>query len=150
MARANAAGSRWTVTTHVQRAEETTGEFDCVLVDAPCSGLGTIRRHPETRWSKSEADITQLAEIQANILDAIVNRVKPGGVLVYSVCTWTREETSKQVEKFLERHPDFELAAPVASGFDWEPFMKDQYLSLNAAAHDADGFFAARMLRSKA
>lgn len=150
VARANAAGSRWSVATHVQRAEETTGEFDCVLVDAPCSGLGTIRRHPETRWSKSEADITQLAEIQANILDAIVDRVKPGGVLVYSVCTWTREETSKQVEKFLERHPDFELAAPVASGFDWEPFMKDRYLSLNAAAHDADGFFAARMIRSKA
>lgn len=145
--RANAANAHWKIEAKVCRAEEVLGQFDAVVVDAPCSGLGTIRRHPEARWTKRESDITHLAEIQEKILDSVVDRVKPGGLLVYSVCTWTREETSKQVEKFLERHPDFTLDTPQSERFEWAEFLKDSYVSLNAAAHDADGFFAARMMR---
>lgn len=137
------------VEVQVGRAEEATGEYDVVLVDAPCTGLGTMRRHPETRWTKNEADVVALAEIQARILDGVVDRVRPGGTLVYSVCTWTREETSKQVESFLARHPDFELVMPESEVFDWAPFLKGSYVLLSAASHDADGFFAARLVRRR-
>lgn len=136
------------VDAHVGRAEETQGAYDVVLVDAPCSGLGTIRRHPETRWSKQESDIGELAKIQAEILDGVVDRVRPGGHLVYSVCTWTREETTKQIEAFLTRHPNFVLERPDDSTLPWAKFLNGDFLSLNAAAHDSDGFFAARLRRT--
>lgn len=120
--------------------------FDGVLVDAPCTGLGVLRRHPETRWRRSEADIQTLAKIQAELLDTAANHVRPGGWLTYSVCTWTREETSRQAERFLERHPDFRATtapAELARYLDddgWLHVMPDQ--------HDGDSFFAARFLRT--
>ena len=106
--------------------------FDGVLVDAPCSGLGVIRRHPETRWRRREADITSLAKLQAELLDQAALCVKPGGWLVFSVCTWTREETTKQAERFAERNPEFVQT-------DQFETMPDQ--------DDADGFYAARFVR---
>jgi 16S rRNA (cytosine967-C5)-methyltransferase len=108
-------------------------EFDCVLLDAPCTSLGVIRRHPETRWTRLEHHITNLAKIQSELLDAVAPRVKPSGLLVYSVCTFTREETSKQVESFLKRHPDFEQDGP--------------FLVTTPVEHDSDAFFAARLRR---
>ncbi len=137
------------LTAEIVRAQDVRGDFDAVLLDAPCSGLGTIRRHPETRWTKTEADITNLAKIQSELLDSVVHLVKPGGVLVYSVCTWSREETSKQIELFLARHPEFAIQKPESELFDWAPFLKGDYVALDAANHNADGFFAARMIRSK-
>ncbi len=106
--------------------------FDGVLVDAPCTGLGVLRRHPETRWRRTEPDIGRVADVQRDLLDIAAGLVRPGGWLVYSVCTWTREETSKQVEQFLERHPRFALDG--------------DYLVTMPDSDDADGFFGARFV----
>lgn len=79
--------------------------FDRVLVDAPCSGLGVLRRRADARWRITPADIDTLAALQAAMLDAAVPLVRPGGVLVYSVCTVTTAETLAVAEAFAERHP---------------------------------------------
>lgn len=81
--------------------------FDRILLDAPCSGFGVIRRKPEIKWTKTEADITNLARIQAELLASVAKLLKPGGILVYSTCTIDQEENSSQVEQFLEKHPNF-------------------------------------------
>ncbi|MBM7659412.1 16S rRNA (cytosine967-C5)-methyltransferase [Bacillus mesophilus] len=82
--------------------------FDRILVDAPCSGLGVIRRKPDIKYQKNESDIHSLAGIQSTILDAIAPLLKKGGTLVYSTCTMDKEENDEVVIKFLESHPDFE------------------------------------------
>lgn len=87
----------------------TTGEkFDGVLVDAPCSGLGTWARNPDARWRTQPTDVSWSARKQAQILDRAAEHVRPGGILVYSVCTMTRAETVEIVKQFLEKHADFE------------------------------------------
>ena len=82
---------------------------DKVLVDAPCSNTGVLRRRPDARWNWSKMKLDQLCALQAQILDAAASRVRPGGVLVYSTCSLEREENEAQVEAFLERHPGAEL-----------------------------------------
>lgn len=84
------------------------GDFDTVLVDAPCTGLGTGRRRPEVRWRRTEDEIGPLAELQSGLLRAAADRVAPGGHLTYSVCTWTAGETSEVVAR-LSGDPRFEL-----------------------------------------
>ena len=123
--------------------------FDGVLVDAPCSGLGVLRRNPEARWRLQPADITVLAERQAMILRQAAALVKPGGRLVYAVCTITPEETDRQVAHFLARHPDFRLQpltklVPEA----WRELL-DAQGCLRSWPHRCglDGFFAARFVR---
>ncbi|NLC71902.1 MAG: 16S rRNA (cytosine(967)-C(5))-methyltransferase RsmB, partial [Desulfuromonadaceae bacterium] len=83
------------------------GPFDRVLVDAPCSGLGVLRRNPEIRWRRTAEEIRQLAALQKIILDRVAPLVRPGGTLVYSVCTFTAEETDDVVAAFLKSRPDF-------------------------------------------
>jgi 16S rRNA (cytosine967-C5)-methyltransferase len=85
--------------------------FAGVLVDAPCSGVGTWQRHPHARWTISPADIRELAGVQQQLLDHVAGSIKPGGRLVYSVCTLTRVETTDVVTQFSATHPEF---APVA------------------------------------
>lgn len=123
--------------------------FDYVLVDAPCTGLGVIRRHPETRWRRTEADIRALSKIQRDLLDVASVCVAPGGVLVYSVCTFTVEEGTRQVTNFLERHPEFERAGlPEDSPIDWAKYTDAQgAMALNPLDHGADGFYAVRLRR---
>jgi len=87
----------------------TPASFDAVLLDAPCSGFGVIRRKPEIKWSKSEEDVAAIASIQAELLEAMSGLVKPGGVLVYSTCTIAREENEDQVAAFLAKHPEYVL-----------------------------------------
>lgn len=89
--------------------------FDCVVVDAPCSGLGTMRRHPEIRWRRRSIDVADLAETQARLLEAHAPLVRVGGHLIYAVCTFTREEGTRQVARFLARHGEFTPAEPPAS-----------------------------------
>lgn len=122
------------------------GEFDVVLLDAPCSSLGVIRRHPETRWTRNESAITSLEKLQKDLLDTVVPHVKVGGHLVYSVCTFTREETTKQIENFLKRHPEFELVAPPESLQEFG-VIQGSYLVTDPSIHDCDAFFAARLRR---
>ncbi len=83
--------------------------FDRVLVDAPCSGLGVIRRNPESRWNKGPAALRELADLQRRILRNVAGLVRPGGKLLYSVCTFSHSETDDVVRLFLEEHPQFAL-----------------------------------------
>jgi 16S rRNA (cytosine967-C5)-methyltransferase len=85
--------------------------FDAVLLDAPCSATGTIRRHPDVVWTKSEADVVRLAGLQRRLLDKAARLTRPGGRLVYCTCSLEPEEGSAQVAAFLARNPDFERIA---------------------------------------
>lgn len=85
--------------------------FDAVLVDAPCSGLGTVRRHPEIRWRRQPTDLVAAGDRQERILTAAATHVKPGGRLVYAVCSPEPEEGTAVVERFLAAHPDFTAGA---------------------------------------
>ncbi|MSP15469.1 MAG: 16S rRNA (cytosine(967)-C(5))-methyltransferase RsmB [Myxococcales bacterium] len=125
-------------------------DYDRVLLDAPCSGLGVLRRHPETRWRRRPADLPRLVELQARLLDALAPRVRLGGVLVYSVCTFLNEEGPAQVDRFLAAHPEFEPAPPptAVSGVEFAPVLDERgHLLTWPHRHDADGFFAARFRR---
>jgi 16S rRNA (cytosine967-C5)-methyltransferase len=120
------------------------GAFDLVLVDAPCTGLGTLRRHPELRWRRSPDDVIRLTAQQAQILDAVAPRVRAGGVLVYSVCSLLEEEGPRQLDAFLARHPEF-APAPIEAKL---PGLEDGWrLATWPHRHDVDGFFAARLRR---
>lgn len=119
--------------------------FDRVLVDAPCSGLGTLRRHPELRWRRTDADIPRLAALQLEILTAVAPLVRPGGVMVYAVCTRTQEETDGVIDAFLRATPGF-VADDAAS---WLPaaVVTDGALRTMPFQHGLDGFFATRLRR---
>jgi 16S rRNA (cytosine967-C5)-methyltransferase len=84
--------------------------FDLVLVDAPCSDLGTMRRHPEVRWRREPDDVARIARTQAEILARVAPLVAPGGTLLFCVCTFTRAEGEEQQAAFLARHPEFRPA----------------------------------------
>jgi 16S rRNA (cytosine967-C5)-methyltransferase len=81
------------------------GPFDAVLLDAPCSSTGTIRRHPDIPWLKSETDIAKLASLQARLLDHAATLVKPGGTLLYCTCSLEAEESEQQIAALLHRNP---------------------------------------------
>ena len=89
------------------------GEYDAILLDAPCSGLGVLRRHPEAKWRVREGDIGELAVLQGRLLARIAPRLRRGGALIYSVCTFTPEEGREQIRSFLAAHPDFVAVAEV-------------------------------------
>ena len=98
-------------------------QFDKVLVDAPCSNTGVLRRRPDARWNWTLEKLSALVKLQSEILDAAAPRVRPGGRLVYSTCSNEPEENSLQIESFLSRHPEFKLVAvkesiPFETGFD--------------------------------
>jgi 16S rRNA (cytosine967-C5)-methyltransferase len=80
--------------------------FDRILVDAPCSGFGVLRRHPDIKWRKTAADLAALSQLQLDILHNVHQCLTPDGVLVYSVCTNEPEETHDVVARFLTRHPN--------------------------------------------
>jgi 16S rRNA (cytosine967-C5)-methyltransferase len=120
--------------------------YDRVLLDAPCSGLGVLRRHPELKWRRLPSDAARLAAVQAQLLAAVAERVRVGGVLVYSVCTVTPEEGAGQVARFVERHPGFCLEQPQDPVV--KPFVDAHGLLRTLPhRHDADGFVAARLRR---
>jgi 16S rRNA (cytosine967-C5)-methyltransferase len=126
------------------------GTFDRVLVDAPCSGLGVLGRHPEGRWWKDPAGIRACAEVQGGILRRAARLVRPGGTLVYAVCTGEPEETTGVTGAFLADHPEFQ-AVPAASvlGATARPWTAPDgsFTTLGNAA-GLDGFFALRMERA--
>lgn len=125
------------------------GTFDAVLVDAPCSGLGTLRAHPEIRWRRTPDDLERLAARQQAIVTAAAGLVRPGGRLVYATCTVARTENERVVERFLAEHPAFRLAdarshLPAAAA---ELTGADGILRTSPDAGGLDGFFAARLER---
>ena len=133
-------------------------EFDAVLLDAPCTATGTIRRHPDIPWLKRPADIASLAPLQARMLDRAAMLVRPGGLLVYSTCSLEPEEGEAQIAPFLVRHPDFAIEPVQAK----ELFGLGHLLHADGmlrtlpchgfgaaeALHGMDGFFAARLRRA--
>lgn len=128
------------------------GSFDRVLLDAPCSGLGVIRRHPETKWRINEKDLTAMAEKQQQLLESVSRVVKPGGYLVYSVCTFSRQECEQAVEKFLARHGEFSISDPRRErSRPWHRLVDaGGILRTWPDEHHLDGFFAVRLQRAPA
>ncbi|MCC6332981.1 MAG: 16S rRNA (cytosine(967)-C(5))-methyltransferase RsmB [Myxococcales bacterium] len=118
------------------------GEFDAVLIDAPCSGLGTLRRHPELRYRRQEKDLASLTHLQREILEHCQRVVKPGGLLVYAVCSTDPVEGADQIEMFLRSHPDFTSEPPVGLGHlpTWQGHLRTL-----PGPEGFDGFFAARL-----
>ncbi|HEX6265318.1 MAG TPA: RsmB/NOP family class I SAM-dependent RNA methyltransferase [Burkholderiales bacterium] len=131
------------------RAKRLAGKLDRVLVDAPCSGFGTLRRNPDLKWRHAPAAISQLAAKQRGILAAACRLVKPGGRLVYATCSVLREENEAIAEHFQASHPHFaplscsELLAGQRIALDTGPFLR-----LWPHLHGTDGFFAAAFERT--
>jgi 16S rRNA (cytosine967-C5)-methyltransferase len=133
-----------------QRVRRLAGKAQRVLVDAPCSGVGTLRRNPDLKWRQSTQSLAELTDLQARILKSAARCVAPGGRLVYATCSLLAEENQDQVVRFLADHPDFELidAAPLLAART--PLqIEGPYLSLRPDVHQTDGFFAAVMERKK-
>lgn len=124
-------------------------KMDRVLLDAPCSGLGILRRKPDARWRKSLSQVKELVELQRELLSSAANCVKPGGVLVYSTCSIEPEENIEQIRDFLKKHQDFYLS-------DLDPYLPAVLQSsiedkgmLQLYPGMTDGFFICRMERKK-
>lgn len=119
--------------------------MDGVLLDVPCTGTGTLARHPDGRWRISKESMEDMVRLQSEILDAGAEAVRPGGLLVYSTCALEPEENQGQVEAFLARRPDFVLEP---SGAVPAAYLDGSgYLEVLPQRHGFDGAFAARMRR---
>lgn len=117
--------------------------FDRILVDAPCSGLGVIRRKPEIKYNKTEADFNGLVQIQSDLLDTACELIKPDGIIVYSTCTVEHMENRGMVERFLTRHTDMEKI-PLAQLNDIDKLaIEDNTLQVLPQHFGSDGFFVA-------
>ena len=122
------------------------GPYDRILIDAPCSGFGTLRSHPEIKWHRTQRDIQRLARLQQKIIHQAASHLRISGILVYSTCTLTEEENEHVVEAFLDRHKEFVLEA--AAGYlpdQSKSLVRGGYFMTLPHRHNADGFFAARM-----
>lgn len=113
--------------------------FDRILVDAPCSATGVIRRHPDIKWLRRDRDIPELVQLQSEILDAIWPHLKSGGTLVYATCSILPEENSQQVAAFLKRTPDAQLSL---TGTPEQPGLQKL-----PGAEEGDGFFYAKIIK---
>jgi len=122
------------------------GACDRVLVDAPCSGLGTLRRCPEIKWRLAPEQLPRHAALQQRLLARAGDYVKPGGRLIYSTCSIMAEENEEVVAAFLDRHPDFHLLAP--AGMAPDLFDEAGRFHTFPQRHGADGFFGAAMEKS--
>jgi 16S rRNA (cytosine967-C5)-methyltransferase len=135
---------------HDPKIKRLAGKIDRVLVDAPCSGLGTLRRNPDLKWRQSPSSLEELTPKQASILANAARLVKPGGRLVYATCSILEAENEAIVSAFLAAHPDFKLV-PASKVLADQKIALDtgDYLSLWPHVHGTDGFFAAVLERVK-
>ncbi|HEX8210369.1 MAG TPA: 16S rRNA (cytosine(967)-C(5))-methyltransferase RsmB [Longimicrobium sp.] len=120
---------------------------DVVLLDAPCTGTGTFRRHPDGRWRIAPHDLEALTELQDQLLRAAAEVVRPGGVLVYSTCSLEREENEDRMERFLAEHPDWSMS-PAPGAVDGALLDERGRLCVLPQRQGVDGAFAARMRRN--
>ena len=140
-----------------ERVKRLAGKIDRVLVDAPCSGLGTLRRNPDLKWRQSAKAVEELTAKQAAILNSASRLVKPGGRLVYATCSLLPAENEAIAGAFTEAHPEFEplevaeelarLKVPEAARLCHGPSSGGEYLRLWPHRHATDGFFAAAWVR---
>jgi 16S rRNA (cytosine967-C5)-methyltransferase len=123
--------------------------YDRILVDAPCSGLGTLRSHPEAKWQRKTSDIIRLAELQGRIHQSVAQYLKPGGILVYATCTLTMNENEGVVKEFLQREKGMILEdASSVLPDDAKTMTRGKFFLALPHKHDTDGFFAARMRKA--
>jgi 16S rRNA (cytosine967-C5)-methyltransferase len=120
--------------------------MDAVLIDVPCTGTGTFRRHPDARWRLKASDLAVLPALQRQILRASAETVRPGGLLIYSTCSLELEENDEQIARFLDEHRDWTLEAP-AAGVVPDTVLDGGYLRVLPQRHGTDGAFAARLRR---
>ena len=130
------------------RVKRLYGKVDRVLVDAPCSGLGTLRRNPDLKWRQTPQSIQELAEKQQHILASACQLLKPGGALVYATCSLLPAENEVIAQQFEQEHPQFERVSVAqllaAQGVaDADQLVQGDYLRLWTHRHRTDGFFAA-------
>jgi 16S rRNA (cytosine967-C5)-methyltransferase len=131
---------------HIKRLS---GKIDRVLVDAPCSGFGTLRRNPDLKWRMSEAAIVELAAKQTRLLAAAARLVKAGGRLVYATCSVLPDENEAIVENFLATHSDFALCDAGAELARAGIALDGGMMRLYPHRHGCDGFFAAVLERRR-
>lgn len=126
-----------------QKLKRLNGKFDRVLVDAPCSGLGTLRRNPDLKWRQTEQDVQELNVKQTAILNRAAKLTKAGGRLIYATCSLLKDENEAIAEAFLSAHPDFKLV-PANEILAQQNIALDtgEYLKLLPHLHGTDGFFA--------
>ncbi len=133
------------------RVKRLAGKAQRVLVDAPCSGIGTLRRNPDLKWRQHPESLAELCQMQKSILSSAARCVAPGGRLVYATCSLLPEENEQQAEAFLSNHPDFALVdvSTVLDNRAGPLKMTTPYLKLRPDVHGTDGFFAAIFERQK-
>jgi len=134
------------------RVKRLAGRAHRVLVDAPCSGIGTLRRNPDLKWRQHPQSLTELCALQTRILAAAARCVAAGGRLVYATCSLLPEENEQQVEAFLANHPDFvqlDAREILAGRVGAELSLDSTYLKLRPDVHGTDGFFAAVLVRQE-
>lgn len=120
-------------------------QVDAVLLDAPCTGTGTLARHPEGRWRVTPAALEHLVALQAQLLESTASLVRPGGLLVYSTCSIEPEENQEQVDRFLEKHPEFRREPGTSINQSLLSAKGD--LNILPQLHGMDGAYAARLRR---
>jgi 16S rRNA (cytosine967-C5)-methyltransferase len=119
---------------------------DVVLIDVPCTGTGTFRRHPDARWRIKVSDFAVMSQLQRSILTAAAEAVKPGGLLIYSTCSLEPEENDSQIDWFLSENLNFVLEAP-PDGAVHPDLLDNGKLRALPQRHGTDGAFAARLRR---
>jgi len=124
------------------------GVFDRVLVDAPCSGLGIMRRNPDSKWSSSEEDLKRLGVRQIQFLENLESLVKPSGILAYSVCSTEPDENEDVIKAFLNNHENFVIDNG-PGGLPWEArgSLDRGYFKTFPHRNSMDGFFSVRLRR---
>lgn len=129
------------------------GMFDRILIDAPCSGFGVIRRKPDIKWTKREEDVYAIAKIQLEILEALAPLLKPDGILVYSTCTIEQVENEQVVQAFLAKHRDFILDDGIQDVVPARVYetcrQAEGVLRLLPHQLHTDGFFIARFRKKR-
>lgn len=129
------------------------GQFDRILLDAPCTGFGVIRRKPDIKWHKQPEDIKEISELQQRLLKQVSQLLKPGGLLVYSTCTFEPKENQDLITRFCEEHPEFELDTTLAD--DLPASVCEQvdatqgYVQIFPHQFLSDGFFISRIRRKE-
>ena len=135
---------------HDARLQRLAGKADRVLVDAPCSGMGTLRRQPDLKYRHNPDSVAELVRLQQSVLAAAAQLVRPGGRLVYATCSVLPAENAAQAAAFLAAHPDFaELDAADILRAQKIPLDTGRFLELDTGRHGTDGFFAAVMERRR-
>lgn len=127
--------------------------FDKILIDAPCTGTGVIRKHPDIKWARTEKDLIEIPARQLRLLEGLSPYLKKGGILVYATCSLEPEENEEVIKSFLKKHPEFKIdpPLPVLKKYCGEQIKdlieKDFFLKTYPHKHNLDGFFAARLIK---